>query len=726
MFSLSTTSAEGIAAFAAAALLLSSLALASAQDPLHIPNSDMTQDQTTKQANHLEGQTSPYLLQHLYNPVDWYPWGPEALQRAKDEDKPILVSIGYSACHWCHVMEHESFEDAEVAKLMNRWFVCIKVDREERSDIDQVYMAAVQRMTGQGGWPLNCFLTPELKPFYGGTYYPPRSGYGRPSWTEVLKQIHAMWTDNRESLESAGTRLTSDLERQNEPRVGSLPGAELLPQAVENSRQTFDPIHGGFSQPDQYAPKFPHSTEMLYLLRYAERAGDPRAAAMVDQSLENMARGGIHDQIGGGFARYTVDRAWLVPHFEKMLYDNSQLARVYIEAWQATGKEYWREVATKIFDYVLREMTSAEGGFYSATDADSEGVEGKFFVWSLDEIKAICGADADVAIAWYGVTKHGNWEETNILTQYESLADFCEKRKLDPIETAVSIERARSALYAHRKTRIHPLLDDKVLSAWNGLMLSAFARGGMALGEERYLDAARKNAAFLLEHMRAEDGRMMRTRRNGVTHLAGYLEDHAFVTEGLLDLYEATLEVEWLEAALELADLTDAHFADVEHGAWFKTAHDHEDLLVRFSTATESSLPSGAGVAAMNAARLGYLTGDPERINSARDAIKRHGQAIAAYPTAFCQFLLLHDFLEAKPAELYFVGSKSDPVLMKELERWRTIWPPYRVLTVVEEGERERLTRLLPAIEGKTARDGKPTLYICHEGICEAPEVLSE
>jgi len=708
------------------ALTLTLLSPAFAQDAPHTTEPVMPQDQTTRAVNHLQGQTSPYLLQHLYNPVDWYPWGPEALQRAKDEDKPILVSIGYSACHWCHVMEHESFEDPEIAKLMNRWFVCIKIDREERPDIDQIYMSAVQRMTGSGGWPLNCFLTPELEPFFGGTYFPPRSGYGRPSWSDVLKQIHTMWVDHRDSIKGASARLTADLERQNQPRIGDLPGAELLPQALENSRGSFDPLHGGFSQPDLYAPKFPHSTELMYLLRYGERAGDPRATEMVEHSLEKMARGGIHDQIAGGFARYSVDREWLVPHFEKMLYDNAQLARVYIEAWQATGNEYWREVGTRILDYVLREMTSPEGGFYSATDADSEGEEGKFFVWSLDEVKAVCGDDADVAIAWYGVTKAGNFEGHNIFTQEESLVGFCEKRKLDPAETAAAIGRARQALYDHRETRVHPLLDDKVLSAWNGLMLSAFARAGAALEEERYLDAARDNARFLLEHMRAEDGRLMRTRREGVTHLAGYLPDHAFVTEGLLDLYEATLESEWLAAAIDFADLTDAHFHDDENGGWFKTAHDHEDLLVRFSTATESSLPSGTGVAAINSARLGLLTGDPERINRARKAMKRHGQALAAYPTAFCQLLILHDFLESKPAELYFVGSKSDPVLMSELKRWRNFWPPYRVLTVIEESDRERLEELLPAAEGKVAIDGKPTLYICHEGICEAPEVLSE
>ena len=708
------------------ALTIPPLSLACAQHAPHSPAPHMSQDQQTRETNHLQGETSPYLLQHLYNPVDWYPWGPEALQRAKDEDKPILVSIGYSACHWCHVMEHESFEDPEVAALMNEHFVCIKVDREERPDIDQIYMAAVQRMTGSGGWPLNCFLTPDLEPFFGGTYFPPRSGYGRSSWTEVLNQLQTMWVGQRDSITSASERLTADLERQNRPRVGSLPGADLLPQALEASRMSFDPIYGGFSQPDLYAPKFPHSTELTYLLRYGERAGDPRATAMVEQSLEKMARGGIHDQIAGGFARYSVDREWLVPHFEKMHYDNAQLARVYIEAWQATGKEYWREVGVKILEYVLREMTSPEGAFYSATDADSEGEEGKFFVWSLDEVKEVCGADADIAIAWYGVTKAGNFEGHNIFTQEKSLVDFCQERKLDPIETAAAIERSRAALYARRETRVHPLLDDKILSAWNGLMLSAFARAGTALGEERYLEAARANARFLLEHMRAEDGRLMRTRREGVTHLAGYLEDHSFVAEGLLDLYEGTFEAEWLEAAITLADLTDEHFLDGENGGYYKTAHDHEDLLVRFSTATESSLPSGTGVAALNSARLGYLLGDPERINRARDAMKRHGQALSSYPTAFCQILILHDFFESKPAELYFVGDKSDPVLQRELDRWQTFWPPYRVLTVVDESERERLEALIPAVEGKAPLEGKPTLYICHEGICEAPEVLSE
>ena len=675
-------------------------------------------------ANHLANETSPYLLQHAHNPVDWYPWGPEALARAKKEDKPIFLSIGYSACHWCHVMERESFESEEIAALMNQWFVCVKVDREERPDIDDVYMAAVQRMTGSGGWPMSVWLTPDLEPFLGGTYFPPKSKYGRPGFDDVLRYAHETWVNEREKVLQASAQMMGYLRVLSEAdRSGKVPGRDLLRAGVGASAQGFDSQHGGFGRPPAFAPKFPHGTQLSYLLRYGVREKDGQALSMATKTLTEMAEGGIYDQIAGGFARYSVDREWTVPHFEKMLYDNSQLALVYLEGWRATGEAAYARTSREILDYVLREMTSPEGGFYSTTDADSEGVEGKFFVWSVEQVREVCGDDAEVALAWYGVTPGGNFEGHNILTARTTVEAVAQTTGKSADEVRAAIERAKEALYAARELRVHPLLDDKILSSWNGLMLTAFARAAVHFEEPRYLEAAQRNAAFLLDVMRREDGSLFRTRRGDHAHLDAYLEDYAFVGQGLLALYEADLDLRWLQAAVGMQDLVDEEFDDPK-GGYFTTADDAEQLPVRLNDVQESSMPSDIGVALLNGARIGMLQGDLERVARSRAGLAAHAKSLERYPPAFGQMLLLVDFLTSDPPEVFVVGERDDPRVQAELLRLQQQWPPARVFALVEPGSQEELAKLLPAAMGKTLREGQPAVYECREGVCEAPRLL--
>ncbi len=675
-------------------------------------------------ANHLAGETSPYLLQHAHNPVDWYPWGPEALELAKKLDKPIFLSIGYSACHWCHVMERESFENEAIAAIMNEKFVCIKVDREERPDIDEIYMAAVQRMTGSGGWPLSMVLTPDLLPYIGGTYYPPKAKYNRPGFDDFLNYAHKLWMTERERVVEAGQQMVDQLRESAEfDAAGTLPGAELVKRAATLSLQGFDDTHGGFGRAPGFAPKFPHCSQLTFLLRYGKVAGDANSLRMVRTTLDKMAQGGIYDHVAGGFSRYSVDREWTVPHFEKMLYDNSQLAMLYLEAWQALGDPYYAQVSREIMDYILLEMTSAEGGFYSTTDADSEGEEGKFFVWTPKQIKEICGDDAEVASAWYGVTKRGNFEGHNILTGRTTLEEVAKTTGKQPAQVREAIARSRQKLYDAREQRIHPLLDDKVLASWNGLMLRAFAKAAVVFEEPRYLQAAQNNADFLLTKMRQEDGSLFRTRRGDRSHLDAYLEDYAFVTQGLLDLYEADFNPRWLEQAIAYHDYTVQNFG-ADNGSFYATADDKTSLPVRMKEASESSLPSPLGVALLNGARIALMQGDLGGLARVQAGLASHSQSLQRYPVGFGQLVLLVDFLSSNPEEVYLVGERTDPKVQAELKRLQQSWPSHRVIVLVEEQHREQLARLLPASEGKTAKDGKATSYTCHAGVCKAPVVL--
>jgi uncharacterized protein YyaL (SSP411 family) len=589
--------------------------------------------------NALAQESSPYLRQHAENPVDWLPWGPEALQRARAQNKPLLVSIGYSSCHWCHVMERESFEDPRTAEVMNEGFVCVKVDREERPDIDALYMEAVQGMTGHGGWPLNVFLTPEQMPFYGGTYFPPEPRHGMPAWTQVLHAISESWRENHAEIRAGGEQLRERLSGGAALAPSEQPLTEqALDAAVAVLAEQFDARHGGFGG----APKFPHASVIEFLLLRGERA-------MSLGTLHAMAGGGIHDQLGGGFSRYSVDAAWTVPHFEKMLYDNALLARAYLHGWQASGEERLREVCIDTLEWALREMRGPEGGFYSALDADSEGVEGRFYVWSIEQLRAVLGEDADAAIAWFGVTERGNFEDPhhpepglNVLQDRGA-----EGSRADPVTRA----RIRERLLAARAPRARPALDDKRLTSWNALMICALADAGAELGEPRYLEAAGACAEFLLESMRDERGRLLRTYNDGHAKIGAYLEDHAFLLEALLALFEATCEERWFDEALALADELIARFADPERGGFFSTASDAEALIARRKDLEDSPIPAGASSAALGLLRLAQLTGEERYERHAVSVLLLLHEIAPRHPTAFGHLLqALHwHFAPARP-----------------------------------------------------------------------------
>jgi hypothetical protein len=578
--------------------------------------------------NALAQETSPYLRQHAENPVDWLAWGPVALERARVADRPLLVSIGYSACHWCHVMERESFEDPVTARLMNESFVCVKVDREERPDVDALYMEAVQGMTGHGGWPLNVFLTPEQLPFYGGTYFPPDPRHGMPAWTQVLQAIAESWEANREEIRAGGERLRERLSGGARLSPSSAPLREsALEQAVGELTKSFDARHGGFGG-GAGGPRFPQAPVLEFLL-----LGSGRAMALT--TLHAMAGGGIHDQLGGGFARYSVDASWTVPHFEKMLYDNALLGRAYLHGWQAVPQDTrLREVCVDTLEWALREMRGPEGGFYSALDADSEGVEGRFYVWTVAELRDVLGADADAAIAWLGVTEQGSFQDPHHpQVGLNVLSDR------GPQPDRATVERIRARLLEAREKRTRPALDDKRLTSWNALMTSALADAGAALGEQRYLDAAIACAEFLQSEMRDPDGRLLRTYNHGHAKIEAYLEDHAFLLEALIALFEATCEERWLHQAVALADEIVARFADPEQGGFFSTASDGEALIVRRKDLEDSPIPSGSSSAALGLLRLSQLTGNHDYERHALGAIALVAEIAPRHPSAFGHML---------------------------------------------------------------------------------------
>jgi uncharacterized protein YyaL (SSP411 family) len=638
-------------------------------------------------SNRLANETSPYLLQHAENPVDWYPWGEEALGRAKAEQKPILVSIGYAACHWCHVMERESFEDPEVAALMNERYVCIKVDREERPDVDAIYMDAVQAMTGQGGWPLNAFLTPDGVPYYAGTYFPPEPRHGMPSWPQVVVGVANAFVEQRAEIEEVGRRMLPRLTGAANlpPAEGELDPA-ALDAAVTVLQRGYDQEHGGFTQS---APKFPAASSIEFLLRRGERR-------MALHTLRAMASGGMYDQVGGGFARYSVDAQWIIPHFEKMLYDNALLARAYLHGFQVSGEPFFARVCTETLDWALRDLRQEEGGFASALDADSEGVEGRFYVWTPDEVRAVLGEDADAAIAAFGLDGppnfEGRWAPVRATTDPEGLPEL--KRRL------------REA----REQRVWPALDDKRLTSWNALMIAALADAGAALERPDYTDAAVACAEFLWRELRTPEGRLLRTYNRGQARLGAYLEDHAFLLEALLTLYEKTFDPRWFAAARELADTILARFSDPEHGGFFATADDHETLIARRKELDDTPIPAGASAAAFGLLRLAALTGEHGYEDAALGVLRLLHAVAPQHPAAFGHVLQALDFHAASVKEVAIVGPDA-----AALER--VVHGGFHPHVVVAGGPADGV----PLLEGRTEVDGRAAAYVCEHFACRRP-----
>jgi hypothetical protein len=669
-----------------------------------------------REPNRLAKETSPYLLQHQWNPVDWHPWGDEAFARARAEDKPILLSVGYSACHWCHVMERESFEDPDIARLMNEHFVSVKVDREERPDVDQIYMEAVQKMTGHGGWPMTVFLMPDGTPFYGGTYFPPADRQGMPGFPRVLEAMAHYYREKRGEVEAQGRELLASLRQNERVRAGAdLLTRDILDQAFQGVRGGFDWRHGGYAR----APKFPQPTSWDFLLRYWRRTGSEDAIRMVRRTLTRMARGGMYDQLGGGFHRYSTDEAWLVPHFEKMLYDQSQLALLFLHAWQATGDPEYRRITVETLDYVVREMTHPEGGFFSTQDADSEGEEGRFFLWSKGEIERLLDPEeARVASRYWGVADGANFEGRSILHVPRDPDEVAGLLGIGREAMEALLGRARAKLFEARERRVKPGRDEKVLAGWNGMMLRAFAAASRILDRPDYRKVAEGNAAFVLRALRSE-GRLLRTWKDGQAKLLGYLEDYAMVADGLLALYEATFDHRWLDEARALADEMLRLFWDSGTEGFFDTGSDHEALIVRPRNLFDNAVPCGASVAADVLLRLGAITGETRYERVGVGAIRPVTPLMTRYPSGFGRYLGALDFHLGPAVEVALVwpagaGENAAAPLVKEVF---SRYLPSRVVA----GAPEDGIPGVPLLEGKTARAGRPTAYVCERYACQAP-----
>ena len=663
-----------------------------------------------KFTNNLINETSPYLLQHAHNPVDWYAWGEEAFAKAAGEDKPILISIGYSACHWCHVMEHESFEDEATAAIMNEHFVNIKIDLEERPDVDQIYMQFVQMTVGGGGYPLNVFLTPDKLPFYGGTYFPPVSRYGMPSFQRVLLSIIEAWENNRDELLTSAKEILGEMKQIGSPELesGNL-SLDVLDTAFLNFSRSFDEVNGGFGG----APKFPPPMSLEFLLRYYHRTKDEKALAMVEKTCAEMASGGIYDQLGGGFHRYTVDAVWLVPHFEKMLYDNAQLARVYLHLFQITKDEFYKRVAVETFEYVKREMLDDQGGFYTAQDADSEGVEGKFFVWTPEEITKVLGAEeAQVFNFYYDVTEHGNFEEKNILNVRSSLEIAAHQLDIPVNNLNEILERGRNKLFAEREKRIKPFRDEKVLTAWNGLMLATFAEASAILQSEEYLAIAKRNADFILNNLQ-KNNYLLRAWKDGQAKLNGYLDDYANFTDGLTELFQVSGDFKYLTEARRLADLMIAEFWDEKADGFFYTANNHETLLMRSKDFYDNATPSGNSAAADVLLKLAKISGDELYERYAVTVLRLVAPQISRYAQAFGRVLSTNEFYLNPTLEIVIVGDKGNDL---EREVWRE-YLPNKVVVLADNETDENL----PILENRKMIDGKPTAYVCENFVCQKP-----
>ena len=693
--------------------------------------------------NSLSTCTSPYLVQHAGNPVEWYPWGDEAFDRARREQKPIFLSIGYSTCHWCHVMAHESFENPEIAALMNRHFINVKVDREERPDVDRLYMAYVQGLTGSGGWPMSVWLTPDLKPFFGGTYFPPENRHGRAGFPSVLLQLAQLWEQSREKIEQEAIRSLAALQASSVSEARTLGDPKMpLKQAAEYFQRLYDEEWGGFGS----APKFPRPSVLYFLLRQGRAEGDKELLRMVLGTLDHMAAGGIHDHLGGGFHRYSVDRLWHVPHFEKMLYDQAQLANAYLEAWQVTGEKSHATVVHDILGYVRREMTAPEGGFYSAEDADSllkhgstEHVEGAFFVWTQEEIESVLQPeDAPLFSSHYGVLPGGNVDPSsdphgelygkNVLMEQRTLSQTAALHELSEHEVTTSLSRSRDMLFEIRSRRPRPHLDDKILCAWNGLMISAFARAGAIFNESGYLEAAMKAAEFLQRHLvNPRTGELRRSWRAGAVLEAGFAEDYAFLIQGLLDLYEATFSIRWLQWATDLQGIMDRLFWDEEGCGYFSSAEGDPHLLVRLKEDYDGAEPSANSVAALNLLRFGRALGDTEAEKKAGRIVALSGRTLEGMPGAVPQLLVALGYSLSGARQIVIAGTPEAPDTAAMIAVARDGFHPNQFMLLADGGEGQAwLEGRIPFIAGMKPVDGKAALYRCENFTCSAPVTLSE
>ena len=690
--------------------------------------------------NRLIDEKSPYLLQHAHNPVDWYPWGPEAFERARREGKPIFLSIGYSTCHWCHVMERESFENEPIAALMNRHFVAIKVDREERPDVDRIYMAFVQATTGGGGWPMSVWLTPELRPFYGGTYFPPEQRYGHPGFPMVLERVAEAWTQDRDRIEESSREAIEQLTKQSAVAPAG-PGSALrldkdtLDAGFYVFRRSFDSRYAGFGE----APKFPRPVALNFLLRYYARAKSQESLDMVAATLREMAKGGMYDQLGGGFHRYSVDARWFVPHFEKMLYDQAQLAVSYVEAFQITGDASYSQTARGILDYVLRDMRDPDGGFHSAEDADSvidqahpeEKGEGAFYVWTQSGIEAVAGQPAAEWFCYrFGVEQQGNvrndpheeFTGKNILYQAHSIEETARQFDRPVAEVQAAILQAANKLLEARGARVRPHLDDKVLTAWNGLMISAFAKAGAVLAEPRYADAARRAADFLASRMYdAATGILLRRYRQGAAAIPGFLDDYAFFTQALLDLYETGFEWRDLELAILLTEKLAELFEDTEHGAFYSTAAGDPTLVMRIKEDYDGAEPSGNSIAVLNLLRLAQIADRSDFRVSAARALEAFGSRMVAAPVGVPQMLVAYELSISKPRQIVLVGERDAPDTRRLLDQIHSRFVPNRIVLLVNRESRQALARYLPTVADMTAIGGQATAYVCEDYACKLP-----
>ncbi len=676
--------------------------------------------------NKLIHEKSPYLLQHAHNPVDWFPWGNEAFEKAKLEDKPIFLSIGYSTCHWCHVMERESFEDNEVAELMNNAFVSIKVDREERPDIDGIYMSVCQMMTGSGGWPLTIVMTPDKKPFFAGTYFPKHNRFNRIGMLELVPRISDVWKTKRDEINKSADEITSSVTQIN--KSGSIVKIDesIFEKAFNEFNARYDAKFGGFGN----APKFPSPHNLMFLLRYWKRQNEPKALEMVEKTLTEMRRGGIYDHIGFGFARYSTDQYWLIPHFEKMLYDQALPVMAYTETYLATKNIFYKETAEEILEYVLRDMTHPEGGFYSAEDADSEGEEGRFYLWDAEEFRNILDKDeSDIAIKIFNAGEAGNWIDesrglmpgSNIIHIKKSNKECADEFNLDESDFLIKLKSIRKKLFDYRKKRIHPNKDDKVLTDWNGLMISAFAKAAQAFNNDRYYSAAEKAYAFIEKYLTDNDGKLIHRFRDGEAGLPAHIDDYAFMINASIDLYETTFEIRYLKKAIELNDLLLKEFWDNKNGGFYFTSTKSENLLVRQKEIYDGAIPSGNSVALLNLLRLSRFTGNADYEQKASELIDYFSGNIVKTPSVFTQFLNSLDFYFGPSEEIVITCQTKEDAVNKALEYLRNIFKPNKVVVLSLLNESRETNKTIPFVKDMTLIKGKTAFYVCRNFICNQP-----